>query len=87
MELMLLSVLAFSPACPWHARGEGGGVALQMTVLFRNLLPYSLTLSLGPWEARTGSWHRVSAVPFLSGAGHVPVQYEKQKRCLQWHPQ
>lgn len=79
MELMLPTTPVSSPACPWQARGEGGGAALQMTVLFRNLLPCSLTLSLGPWEAGTGSWHCVSAVPFLFRVGHVPVQYEKQK--------
>lgn len=79
MEPMLLTVLAFSPACPWKARGEGGGVALQMTVFFRNLLLYGLSLSLGPWEPGAGSWHCVSAVPFLSRVGHVPVQYEMQK--------
>lgn len=79
MELVLLAVPAFSPACPWQVRGERGGVALQMTVLFRNLLPYSLTLSLGSWEPGTGSWHYVLALPFLSRVGQVPVPYEMQK--------
>lgn len=78
VELMLLAVPAFCSACPWQARGERR-VSLADDSILQESPAIKLDTVLGPWEPGTGSWHCVSAVPFLSGAGDVPDQYEKQK--------
>lgn len=68
------------PAFGRQGRGRRAGLADDSALQESPAAQFdTMSLDACPWEAGTGSWQCVWAVPFLWRVGRVPVQYEKQK--------